>query len=220
VSDARLRQLQRDAATGDLAARARLLTERVRIGDLAPDRLQLAAYLGDEAAEEALGQRPHVPPTITVGRWVRGLARPTVGEGWPEWAAQAYALAAAAAARSVLPCFAGRDPVAATRAVEALDAWIACPCDEHGRASAAAASHVPQPPPGPAGLFASRGVRFAGLAVLRAAAIPLGRAGLPRGATPPETIAADTAADAARATSPEAVRVAIREALVPWALGT
>lgn len=212
MSDARLRQLQRDAATGDLAARARLLNERVRIGDLAPDRLQLAAYLGDEAAEEALGQRPHVPPTITIGRWVRGLARPTDGR-YPDWAAQAYARAAAAAARATLPCFAGRDPAGAVRAVDALDAWIACPCDEHGRASAAAASHVPQSPPGPAGLFASRGVRFAGLAILRAAAVSLVQGGAPATAS-----ASDAAADAARATSAEVVRAAIREALVPWAL--
>lgn len=212
MSDARLRQLERDAATGDLTARARLLNERLRVGDLAADRLQLAAYLGDAAAEEALGKRPLVPPTITVGRWVRGLARAADGR-YPTWAAEAYARAAAAAARATLPCFAGRDPAGAVRAVEALEAWIACPCDEHARASAAAASGVPVAPPGPAGLFASRGVRFAGLAILRAVSVPQLQGGAPATAS-----ASDAAADAARATSAEVVRGAIREALVPWAL--
>lgn len=53
MTDQRLRDLKRDAARGDLQAQALLLLERVRVGDLAEERLRLAAYLGDEAARLA-----------------------------------------------------------------------------------------------------------------------------------------------------------------------
>jgi hypothetical protein len=49
VTDQRLRDLERDAAHGDLHARGRLLLERVRVGDLTQERLRLAAYLGHES---------------------------------------------------------------------------------------------------------------------------------------------------------------------------
>jgi hypothetical protein len=54
VTDQRLRALERDAAHGDLQAQARLLLERVRVGDLTEERLRLAAYLGDEPARECV----------------------------------------------------------------------------------------------------------------------------------------------------------------------
>jgi hypothetical protein len=44
VSDTRRRTAEREAALGDIAARSRLLAERVRIGELLPERLELAAY--------------------------------------------------------------------------------------------------------------------------------------------------------------------------------
>lgn len=53
--DARLRSLERAAASGDVEAQARQLAERVRAGTLTRERLELAAYCGDAAAREALG---------------------------------------------------------------------------------------------------------------------------------------------------------------------
>ena len=44
MADERLRQLEREAATGDGQARAKLLLERVRLGELSEERLRLAAY--------------------------------------------------------------------------------------------------------------------------------------------------------------------------------
>jgi hypothetical protein len=55
VTDHRLRSLGRDAAQGDLQAQARLLLERVRVGDLLEEWLRLAAFLGDDAARVAAG---------------------------------------------------------------------------------------------------------------------------------------------------------------------
>lgn len=53
--DARLRSLERSAASGDLDSQARSLLERVRAGTLSRERLELAAYCGHEVAREALG---------------------------------------------------------------------------------------------------------------------------------------------------------------------
>jgi FHA domain len=57
VSDQRLRELERAAATGDLEAAQRLLQERLRRRLLTEDNLRLAAYLGHEPA---LRLRPDV----------------------------------------------------------------------------------------------------------------------------------------------------------------
>lgn len=55
MTDARLRATSRAAAQGDPAARAALLLERVRAGELGRERLQLAAWLGDDLAREVVG---------------------------------------------------------------------------------------------------------------------------------------------------------------------
>jgi hypothetical protein len=70
VTDARLRALAR--SDDDPQARARLLAERVRAGDLTPARLRVAAYLGDEAARLALGER-WPPDAEDIGLWLEGV---------------------------------------------------------------------------------------------------------------------------------------------------
>lgn len=55
MADEALRRLARAAAAGDLDARAQLLVERGRSGDLRRERLILAAHLGDPAARAAAG---------------------------------------------------------------------------------------------------------------------------------------------------------------------
>lgn len=70
MADRRLRELERASAEGDLDAGARLLLERVRIGDLAPGRLRLAAYLGLPAATLAA---PEVTAPEDLIAWVEGV---------------------------------------------------------------------------------------------------------------------------------------------------
>src|SRR5690242_18087499 len=55
MSDQRRRRAERDAAGGEPAARARLLVERLRLGELQREALELAAYLGHSPARSALG---------------------------------------------------------------------------------------------------------------------------------------------------------------------
>ena len=54
MADERQRELQRQAASGDVEAGAKLLLERVRSGEPTEERLRLAAYLSLEAAVVAL----------------------------------------------------------------------------------------------------------------------------------------------------------------------
>ena len=50
MADVRLRDLERAASTGDPSARAELLNARLRVGTLDRQRVELAAFCGDEAA--------------------------------------------------------------------------------------------------------------------------------------------------------------------------
>jgi hypothetical protein len=55
MTDARLRAVSRAAARGDPTAHIALLLERVRAGELSTERLQLAAWLGDDHARAVVG---------------------------------------------------------------------------------------------------------------------------------------------------------------------
>lgn len=69
--DARRRRLERELEQGAdaRAARAALLRERVRAGELSRERVVLAAHLGDETAGDALGQ----PAPPDGDAWFRAL---------------------------------------------------------------------------------------------------------------------------------------------------
>jgi len=136
MADDRLRRLEREAAGGDPEARARLLRERARSGELPRERLGLAAWLGDPAAAAALGPEAPAPPE-EVGRWAAGAAR---------FGQEAFVRLGGAALRRVLsgrPAGASRE--AAERVLAASDAWTACPCCEHAEAARRAAD-AEQPP--------------------------------------------------------------------------
>lgn len=116
MTDARLRSLARDAAQGDPHAHTRLLLERVRVGDLSEERLRLAAYLGDEAASAVVG--PDVPS-------FGGLDAANAVLGLKSYGPAVFVRAAIAAASLLEPI--------PTEVVDSLQAWLACPCDDHGR---------------------------------------------------------------------------------------
>jgi hypothetical protein len=118
VTDQRLRDLERDAAHGDLQARARLLLERVRVGDLTEERLRLAAYLGDEAARIAIGGAGSDVPDNLLD-WLAGLRR---------WGRRPMAYAAFELLRAVLPILEAESGSRQFRPiVEAAEAWTRSP---------------------------------------------------------------------------------------------
>jgi hypothetical protein len=93
VSDADRRLLERTAQAGDLQAEARLLLARVRDGELAEERLRLAALLGDPAAREACAPLDLAEPSLHA--WCAAIA----AHGEAAFARAAGAIAHAAARR-------------------------------------------------------------------------------------------------------------------------
>lgn len=132
MSDDWLRQLEaRWRETRDALDESRYLLERMRAGVLPRPRLELAAFLGHEAARLAL---PAVPGFD--GDDPTRLA----GELWP-WGKEAGVAAAISAAHATLPeegtrAAQDRRP---HEAIVAAAAWVHCPCDEHMSAARAAA---------------------------------------------------------------------------------
>ena len=126
MTDSKLRELERQAAQGGVEAQAKLLLERVRVGDLDKAKLELAAYLGNEASRVALGKdAPEVPEGFR--EWVLGLQR---------WGREALARGAVALAAYTCPQnedgteILDPDEAAVLRAV---CRWILCPCTRHAR---------------------------------------------------------------------------------------
>lgn len=132
MTDERLRQLERGGE------RARVLVERLRAGTLTIERLELAAYCGDHDARQvaATGE-----PEEDFHEFAHGLER------WGVDVRRRAALAVArrivgsweeerlARARRAVRAFEGAITLDATKyprlAIEAGEAWLACPCDEH-----------------------------------------------------------------------------------------
>lgn len=73
MADRSQQSLARDAALGDSEALARYLTEQVRTGALAADRLELAAHLGGSLALSLLGQSWTLPRSLQP--WAREFGR-------------------------------------------------------------------------------------------------------------------------------------------------
>lgn len=91
MSDERLREAERRwRETGAVEDEARYLLERVRAGDLAPERLELAARCGHRSAARALGRPDGVGP----GSLTIELARELERHGHPLLVAASAAIAA------------------------------------------------------------------------------------------------------------------------------
>ncbi len=128
--DARRRELERRTGAGDLEAAAALLIARVRAGELGPERLALAARLGEPAAALATGERPEEVPG-ELSAWFATLL---------PWGVHVLVRATAAAAAFVLPGFERLAPgdLRPRGAVDAAQAW----CDAPGAATVSAASRA------------------------------------------------------------------------------
>jgi hypothetical protein len=115
VSDARLRELERGDDAGDVAARVRLITERLRVGAISMGQVGLAAFVGDEAALVAAGAVAPPPTDEFNDWWIRLVER------GPRVATRSFC---AVASRIVHD-----EHVAALRQV--MD-WCVCPRHVHG----------------------------------------------------------------------------------------
>ena len=122
MSDERLRQLDRRwRETGAIEDEAALLQERVRVGNLRRERLELAALLGSQGAQLATGFRSlgavsELPSLISM-----------LGHHGTE----ALAQAAAAVAQAVWSEWQWNRDGRLVDALAATEAWIACPCPVH-----------------------------------------------------------------------------------------
>jgi hypothetical protein len=180
--DAHLQDLRRRAgATGNVQDQAALLRARVRAGELGQDLLELAAFCGDEGARlvvdpgHQVGTYFHLPPTpdrphgihgdgVRFDEFVSDISR------WadvPGWVVVRAAVAAArvalraefdrgvrievtgeqlASAWNILtpearPRYMTADLRRAAAALEAAEAWLACPCEKHEEAWIVASHH-------------------------------------------------------------------------------
>jgi hypothetical protein len=196
------------AARGDDASRVRLLVERLRTGDLSEERLRLAIYLGDEVARGALpAPAPELDPDL--GHWVRHL--------WP-WGQDVCVRAGIAAAELLLAERSQGDHGPLIDAVTAARAWALCPClaclgrvrEVRARASAVLERRQRDPRwDDPAWADAQGTILTQVHAIVRTVSESLGWG----------RHAEHVARTAATATSLEQARAAVRDALMPIALG-
>ena len=75
MTDSRLQELKRAwEASGSVEDEAAYLRERVRVGDLTQERLELAAYCGHPAAAAILDPKVNRGPEL-LGKWIASLQR-------------------------------------------------------------------------------------------------------------------------------------------------
>lgn len=125
MADARLRELERRAETGDVDAHRRLLLERERAGQVTREQLALAAHAGLEPARRALDAPP---PSRDLLAWARGFYA---------FGQEACVRVVAAAAAALLALDHRVEEGQAT--LDALRPWLECPCPAHAEAPVALA---------------------------------------------------------------------------------
>ena len=116
VTDSRVQELRRRVAQGEPGARVQLLVERLRIGDLNRENLEIAAHCLDDDARTALGWDQtdfSITALAALGREV--------------------AVRAGIAAARLLLC--RRPNEVASAAIGAAEAWVTCPCEMHAQAA-------------------------------------------------------------------------------------
>lgn len=130
MTDTKLRELERRwRETGSVEDEAAYLLERVRVGSLLTEHLELAAFVGHAGAAAALNL-----PVLAVPRDCIELAR-----GLLNWGAEPLVGAVAAFAQNGL--FQTASPVSQSELLEAALAalaWSRCPCALHADLAACA----------------------------------------------------------------------------------
>lgn len=225
MSDADLRCLER-AALADPAQRPAWLAARLRAGELSRERLELAAYCGDETARALASLKVVYRVTVLGGAskgtaatgslwrwevadkqdlhtWARGLG--TWGHEVQVRAGLAAALEAFGDPSATRPCFCGVDGVRCEscltlRAVDSVRAWLGDPGEENRKVCQEFTRHDLHLPGWIDGVLMAIAGSFR----------PEHRSGRIQ----------CSVEDAAQATSEQAVREAMQRELIAWALGT
>lgn len=123
--DHRTRDLQRSAQAGDRSAEVLLLRRRLRAGDLSPEGLSLAAFLGHPASRELLApEAPEVPAGYQ--DWLEQL-RPR----GHEVVMRASVAAARRVASLLAPLLRGSDAEHPQPILDAAEEALVCPCLPH-----------------------------------------------------------------------------------------
>lgn len=116
----RARETAQDGA--DAAARARLLSSRLRAGLVRRARVELAAWLGDTASRVALGIPEEGPNSANdFERWAAGI----------EAHGRDVAVRAAVVATRHASAAAGVASRGIAGALQECEAWLTCPCEAH-----------------------------------------------------------------------------------------
>jgi hypothetical protein len=147
MSDDRLRELERTFhQTRALADEVRWHTERLRVGEVTSERLQLAAYLGHAASREVVGTV--VPGTVEAFQAKASLPKTPSGskEHWEmpfkRWGLGLLAWGETTVVRMLLAFLwrslplwdtlrEAQDFVEPLVAAEAFEDWVLCPCPKH-----------------------------------------------------------------------------------------
>ncbi len=129
MSDALLRDLERQAERGDPAAHDRLLVERERRGVVSRAQLELAAYVGFAPALRVLGRAPAPRDDLLV--W---------GRGFHAFGQEACVRVVAAAAAALWTSLYQPQGDTSRGGLDALAPWLECPCAAHAESPRALAS--------------------------------------------------------------------------------
>jgi hypothetical protein len=142
VADERVRELERRfRQSGAIEDEVAWLEARVRAGALARRRLELAAYLGHPAARRLVD-----PPPEHRLETERQAESELWGFQFHHWQRPWLARACVAAVRLLLPLFDEfRVSAHFRRCIEAVEAWIVCPCEGHAALVRAASAGLRAP---------------------------------------------------------------------------
>jgi len=212
VTDSKLRELERRwKESGSVEDEAAYLLERVRVGDLEQEKLELAAYFGHEAARRASSGK--CPPNSSAeipdewGAWLSAIpAR--------ECPVQQVRIRAALACARL--CTALYPAPASKLAVSSAEDWVLCPCPQHARSARELSERALPVSPEDIPFQALLPIHAAAWAAVHAARV----ASSSLGAT---AYALDDCAEALEmasfVTSQGEVLTAIRREITPWLLG-
>jgi hypothetical protein len=123
MSDRKLRDLERRwKETGTVEDEAAYLLERVRVGDLTQERLELAAYCGHEGARRVIPAVPEFPLLFVLEAVERIGGRAALVRVGIEFA------------RLTTASLPDPERQLVERQIVCAEQWLTCPCDEHALA--------------------------------------------------------------------------------------